>query len=128
MINITLINAIAAVEAIRGVAEAAIKAAITIAATTPAGKGVSFAESPIAGQPAIVTRNGRTRKENGELSLKSTGLTMISQYSYKNTKVTRMMNTTNSMRFSDLPLSITTTIITMELKLLQLSNIIPNTI
>jgi hypothetical protein len=106
---------------------AAIKAAITIAATTPAGKGVSFAESPIAGQPAIITRNGRTRRKNGEFLLKPTELTMISQYSYKNTKITRTINTTNSMRFSDLPLSMTTTT-TMKLRLLQLSNIIPNII
>jgi hypothetical protein len=135
MINITSIDAIAAAEVIRGVAEAAtaaataaaIKAATTIAATTSAGKGVSFAESPIAGQPAIVTKNGRTRKENGELLLKPTELTMISQYSYKDTKVTKTMNTTNSMRFSDLPPSMTTTT-TMKPRLLQSPNTIPNTI
>jgi hypothetical protein len=57
MINITSIDATAAAKVIQGVAKAAtaaataaaIKAATTIAATTPAGKNVSFAESPIAG-------------------------------------------------------------------------------
>jgi hypothetical protein len=99
------ITALAEAVAILGVATVAskadIEAAIAVAVTaTGTGRSASFAENPIAGQPATVTKNGWTDAGNGEPSRRATGLTMTSKRSCKITKVT-LTNVTISTRSSD---------------------------
>jgi hypothetical protein len=78
--------------------EAATAVAVIATAT---GRNASSAKNPIAGQPAIVTKNGWTDAGNEEPSRKATGLTIILKCSCKITKVT-LTNITILTRSSDL--------------------------